>query len=140
MMVNHMDDNDDYGEITLDSTEPYAKKILEHFTQKETLEILELTQNPSTICEICARSLYSKATLYRRISDLLDTCLLFAVKKQDTSCKKYGSWLYVNSFYAISLRCGYTCNCDNSICTIVEILPKRKFYGHTLKAIRNSRL
>ncbi|MGI9568039.1 MAG: hypothetical protein ACR2LL_13660 [Nitrosopumilus sp.] len=46
MMVNHMADNDDYGVITLDNTEPYAKKILENFTQKETLKILELTQKP----------------------------------------------------------------------------------------------
>ena len=43
MMVNHMDDGDDYGVITLDNTEPYAKKILEYFTHKETLKILELT-------------------------------------------------------------------------------------------------
>ncbi|WP_316505596.1 hypothetical protein [Nitrosopumilus sp.] len=140
MMVNHLDDNSDYGEITLDSVEPFAQKIIEHFAHKETLEILELTQTPNTICDICTRLSYSKATLYRRVSDLLDTCLLFAIKKQNTSCKKYGSWMYVKSFYAISVRCGPICNCDNSICTVVEILPKREFYGKILKAIRNSRL
>ena len=139
MMVNHMDDNEDYGVITLDNTEPYAKKILEHFTQKETLEILELTQNPSTICDICARSSYSKATLYRRISDLLDCCLLFAVKKENNNCRKYGSWMYVKSFYAVSVRCGQMCNCNHCVCTVIEILPKREFYGQILKAVRNYR-
>ncbi|MGI9567010.1 MAG: hypothetical protein ACR2LL_08365 [Nitrosopumilus sp.] len=74
MMVNHMDDNDDYGVITLDNTEPYAKKILEYFTQKETLKILELTRNPCTICDICTETTYPK-TIYRRISDLHDCCL-----------------------------------------------------------------
>ena len=34
MMINHMDDGNDYGEITLDSTEPFAKKIIEHCTQR----------------------------------------------------------------------------------------------------------
>ena len=98
MMVNHMDDNEDYGEITLDNTEPYAKKILEYFTQKETLKILELTQNPSTICDICTKIIYPKTTIYRRISDLLDVCMLFAVKKENNNCKKYGSWMYTSHF------------------------------------------
>ena len=135
-----MDDGNDYGEITLDSTEPFAKKIIEHFAHKETLEILELTQTPSTICDICARSSYSKATLYRRISDLLDTCLLFAVKKENASCKRYGSWMYVKSFYAVSIRCGQVYNSNHCVCTVVKILPKKEFYGQILKAIRNSRL
>ena len=91
MMVNRMDDNGDCGEIILDSAEPYAKKILECFTHKETLEILELMQNPCTICDICARSSYSKATLYRRISDLLDCSLLFCSKKREYQLQKV--WL-----------------------------------------------
>ena len=62
MMVNRMDDNDDYGVIMLDNTEPYAKKILDLFSHKETLDILDLTENPSTIlrylCEIRIFSSY----------------------------------------------------------------------------------
>ena len=127
MMANRMDDNDDYGVITLDNTEPYAKKILEHFTHKETLKILEMTQNPCTICDICTETAYPKTTIYRRISDLLDCCLLFAVKKENTACKTYGSWMYVRSFYAISVRCGQMCNYNDCICTVIEILPKESF-------------
>lgn len=137
MMVNHIDDNDDYGEIILDNTEPYAKKILDCFTHKETLKILELAHNPSTICDICERSSYSKATLYRRISDLLDCCLLFAVKKENTNCEKYGSWMYAKSFYAISVRCGQISVDSNCQSVTIEILPKREFYGSVLKTIRN---
>jgi len=138
-MINHLNYDSDYGEIILDSAEPFAKKILEHFTSKATLEILELTQNPRTICEICARSSYSKATLYRRISNLLDCCLLFAVKKENNNCQKYGSWMYAKSFYAISVRSGQTSVDSDCQDTIIEILSKRKFYGQILKTIRNCR-
>ena len=137
MMVNHMDDNDDYGVITLDNTEPYAKKILEYFTHKETLKILELTQKPRTIWDICTKTTYPKTTIYRRISDLLDCCLLFAIRKENSNCRKYGSWMYVKSFYAISVRCGQMCNCNDCICTVVEILPKREFYGYILRTARS---
>ena len=136
-MVNHMDDHEDYGVITLDNTEPYAKKILEYFTHKETLKILELTENPCTICDICAETTYPKTTIYRRISDLLDVCLLFAAKKENTNCKKYGYWMYVKSFYAVSVRCGQMCNCNDRVCTVVEILPKREFYGKILRTVRS---
>ena len=136
-MVNRMDDNDDYGEIILDNTEPYAKKILDCFTHKETLKILELAHNPSTICDICERSSYPKATLYRRISDLLDCCLLFAVKKENAKCKKYGSWMYAKSFHAISVRCGKSSDDFNCKSVTIEILSKKEFYSQILKTIRN---
>ena len=140
MMVNHMDDNDDYGTITLDDTEPYAKKILDVFSHKETLDILDLTEKPSTICEICAKSKYSRSTIYRRISGLLDVCLLFTKRKQDKNFGRCGPWIYVKSVYSVSIKSGRmscSCNCTG---TLIEILPKREFYGQILKIIRNHRL
>ena len=140
MMVNHMDDNDDYGVITLDNTEPYAKKILDLLSHKETLDILDLTENPSTICDICTRSRYSRATIYRRVSELLDVCLLFTIRKQNKHFGRYCSWMYIKSAYAISIRSGrLNCSCD-CVGTLIEILPKREFYGQILKTVRYSRL
>ena len=141
MMVNHMDDNDDYGEIMLDSKEPFAKKILEFFTYKETLNILELTDNPISVNDISTRSGYSKISIYRRIPDLLDTSMLIAVgrEKDQKNHGRISSWLYEKSFYAAGIRVGPAteqCNCQ---CTIIEILPKRKFYGQILRTVRSYR-
>ena len=139
MMVNHMGYNDDYGEILFDSKEPFAKKILECLILKESLDILEITDNPTTVNDICEKLEYHRATIYRRISNLLDTCLLFTVgrEKDQKNHGKISSWLYEKSFYAAGIRCGPTtkyCNCQ---CTIIEILPKRKFYGQILKTVRS---
>ena len=143
MMVNHMDDGSAYGEITLDSTEPYAKKILEFFTYKDSLEILELAENPISVNDISAKSGYSKISIYRRIPDLLDTSMLIAVgrEKDQKNHGRVSSRLYEKSFYAAGVRCGGPainhCHCQ---VTIVEILPKRRFYGQILRTIRNWRL
>ena len=139
MMVNHLGDNDEYGEIILDSKESFAKKIFDLLTHQEILEILELTHNPITIQDICARTNYSRTKVYKRISQLLDSCLVFAVRKENTNFRKYGAWMYVKSFYVVSVRCGQMCKCNHCADTIVEILPKRKFYGQILKTIRNFR-
>ena len=142
MMVNHMDDCDDYGEILLDSTEPFAKKIIECITFKESLEILGLTEKPTTVNEICAKTEHSRATIYRRISDMLDACLLIAVGREQSkeNFGKVGAWIYEKSFYAVNVRCGPNSECCNRISTGVEILPKREFYGRILKTVRNYRL
>ena len=140
MMINHIEADDDYGIITLDNTEPYAKKVLDLLSHKETLDILDLTENPSTICDICAKSKYSRATIYRRISELLDVCLLFTIRKQDKNFGRYGSWMYIKSVYSVSIRSGrMSCNCD-CVGTLIEILPKRRFYGQILSVIRNPQL
>ena len=124
-----MDDNNDYGIITLDNTERYAKKILDLLSHKETLDILDLTENPSTVCNICTKSRYSCMTRYRRISELLDVCLLFTIRKQDKYFERCGPWMYIKSVYSVSIKSGkmsYSCNCTG---TFVEIFPKREFYG-----------
>ena len=138
-MVNHMNDNDDYGEIMLDSKEPFAKKILEFFTHKDSLKILELAEDPISVNKISIRSGYPRAAIYRRIPDLLDTCMLIAVgrEKDQKNHGKVSSWLYEKSFYAAGIRCGPItgyCHCQ---CTIVDILPKRKFYGRILRIVRS---
>ena len=136
MMVNHMDDGDDYGIITLDNAEPYTKKILDLFSHKETLDILDLIENPSTICDICIKSNYSRATIYRRISELLDVCLLSTKRKQDKSFGGCGPWIYAKSVYSVSITSGRmscSCNCTG---TLIEVLPKRKFYGPILRTVR----
>ena len=66
-----MNDNDDYGEIMLDSKEQFAKKILEFFTYKDSLEILELADEPISVNDISARYGYSKISIYRRIPGYL---------------------------------------------------------------------
>ena len=77
-----MDNNDDYGEIILDSQEPFAKKILEFFTYKDSLDILELAEDPISVNDINARSGYPKVTIYRRMPDLLDVSMLIAVGRE----------------------------------------------------------
>ena len=141
MMVNHMDDNDDYGEILLDTKEPFAKKILEFFTYKDSLEILQLTEDPISVNDISARSGYSKMSIYRRIPDLLDTSMLIAVgrEKDPKNHGRVSSRLYEKSFYAAGVRVGPStehCHCQ---CTIIEILPKRRFYGQILRTVRSYR-
>ena len=141
MMINHMDDNNDYGEIILDSKEPFAKKILEFFTYKDSLDILELAEDPISVNDISARSGHPKVAIYRRIHDLLDVSMLIAVgrEKDRKNHGKVSSWLYEKSFYAAGVRCGPAtkyCHCQ---CTMVEILPKRKFYGQILKTVRSYR-
>ena len=141
MMVNHMDENDDYGEILLDSTEPFAKKIIECITFKESLEILDLAEKPTTVNEIYGKTEYSRATIYRRISDMLDACMLIAVgrEKNREYFGKVGAWIYEKSFYAVNVRCGPNSDCCDCISTGVEILPKREFYGRILKTVRDCR-
>lgn len=141
MMINSMGDNDEYGEILLDSTEPFAKKIIECITFKESLEILGLAEKPVTVNEICTKTEYSRATIYRRISDMLDACLLIPVGRvQDKEhFRKVGAWIYEKSFYAVNVRCGPNSECRDCISTGVEILPKREFYGRILKTVRNCR-
>ena len=144
MMANLMDDDDDGSDcqkITLDLTEPHAKKILENLTDSRMLEILELVQNPSTICNICARSSLSrsKATLYKRMSELLDCGLLFAVKKENIGGEEYGSWAYAKSFHSISVKFGQTgtAGSDHPVgSTVIEILPKRNTHAQILKTMR----
>ena len=141
MMVNHMNDNDDYGEILLDSKEPFAKKILEFFTYKDSLEILELADKPISVNDISARSGYSKISIYRRIPGLLDTSLLIAVgrKKDQKNHGKVSSRLYEKSFYSAGVKVGPStkqCHCQG---TTIEILPKRKFYGQILRTVRSYR-
>ena len=75
MMINHMDENNDYGEIISDSKEPFARKILEFFTYKDSLDILELAEDPISVNDISAKSGHSKATIYRRVPDLLDVSI-----------------------------------------------------------------
>ena len=96
MMINHMYENDDYGEIILDSKEPFAKKILEFFTYKDSLDILELAEDPISVNDISTKSGYPKATIYRRIPDLLDISMLIAVgrEKDQKNHGKVSSWLY----------------------------------------------
>jgi predicted transcriptional regulator len=103
-------------------------------------DILDLIENPSTIHDICAKSKYSRATIYRRISELLDACLLFTIRKQDKNFGRCGPWIYVKLVYSISMKSGrmsYSCDCTD---TLIEILPKRRFYGQILKMIRDYRL
>ena len=139
MMENPTDDsNSDYKKIILDCTEPHAKKILEHFTRNGTLEILQLVQNPSTVCEICARTSYSKTEMYKRLSDLLDCGLLFAMKKDNTGGEEYGSWTYVKSFHAISVKTGQMnmrSDPQDTAATTIEILPKRNTYAEILQTV-----
>ncbi|WP_316504864.1 hypothetical protein [Nitrosopumilus sp.] len=141
MMVNHMDDYDDYGEIILDSKEPFAKKILEFFTYKDSLDIFELAEDPISVNDISARSGHTKATIYRRIPDLLDTSMLIAVgrEKDQKNHGKISSWLYEKSFYAAGVRCGPTTDYCHCQATVIEILPKRRFYGQILRTIRSYR-
>ena len=141
MMINHMDENDDYGEIILDSKEPFAKKILEFFTYKDSLDILELAEDPISVSDISAKSGHPKPAIYRRIPDLLDVSMLIAVgrEKDRKNHGKVSSWLYEKSFYAAGIRCGPATNYCHCQCTIVEILPKRKFYGQILKTVRSYR-
>ncbi len=65
MMVNHMNEYNDYGETLLDSAEPFAKKIIECITFKESMEILVLAEKPTTVNEICTKTEYSRTTIYR---------------------------------------------------------------------------
>lgn len=141
MMINHMDDSDDYGEILLDSTEPFAKKIIECITFRESLEILGLAEKSITVNEICSKTEYSRATIYRRISDMLDAYLLIAVRREQSGeyFGKVGARIYEKSFYAVNVRCGPNSECRDCISTGVEILPKREFYGRILKTVRNCR-
>lgn len=136
-----MNDSDDYGKILLDSMEPFARKIIECITFKESLEILELAEKPITVNEICVKTEYSRATTYRRISDMLDACLLIAVGREQSreNFGKVGAWTYEKSFYAVNVRCGPNSECCDCISTGVEILPKREFYGRILKTVRNYR-
>ena len=83
MMVNHMYDNDDYGKILLDTTEPFAKKILKFFTYWGLLEILELTENPILVNDKSAKSGYSKISICRRfLICLMPACSLQWDKKR----------------------------------------------------------
>ena len=126
-----MYNNDDYVEILLDSAEPFAKKIIECITFKESLEIFGFAEKPTTINEICAKTEHSRATIYRRISKILDTCLLIAVGREQNkeNFGNVGAWIYEKSFYAINVKCGPNSECCDCISTGVEILPKREFYG-----------
>ncbi len=137
-MVNPMDGRNAYGKIILDSAEPFAKKILECFTCKDSLDILELTEKPISVNDISARSGHPKATIYRRIPDLMNIGMLIAVgrEKNQKNYGRVGSWLYENSFCTVDIRCGLvTDHCPHQ-CTIIEITSKRKFYGQILRKVR----
>ena len=104
MMVNHMDGTDGYGEIILDSTEPFAKMILKCFASKCSLDILEVTDDPITVNDISAGSGYTKARVYRQIHDLLNSSMLVAVgrEKDQRHHGRVSSRLYERSFYALA--------------------------------------
>ncbi len=138
MMVNHMDSRDAYGKIILDSAEPFAKKILACFACKDSLDILELAEEPISVNDISARSGHPKVTIYRRIPDLTNASMLIAVGREK-DYKNHGrvsSWLYEKSFYAVGIRCGPVIHRCNYQCTIIEIISKRKFYGQILRAVK----
>ncbi len=138
MMINHMDSRDVFGKIILDSAEPFAKKLLECFTCNDSLDILELTEEPISVNDISTRSGYPKATIYRRIPDLVNTSMLIAVGREK-DYKNHGrvsSRLYEKSFYAVGIKCGPVIHHCNYQCTIIQIISKRKFYGQILRTAR----
>jgi len=138
MMVNHMSNEEDCGKIILDSDEPIAKKILEFFTHKDSLDILELAEEPISVKDISARSRCPKNTIYRRIPDLVDASMLIAVgrEKDQKNHDRLSSWLYEKSFHAVCVRFDSRTNHTHCHCTIIEIISKRKFYGKILKTAR----
>ncbi len=141
MMRSHLGNGDDFGEIILDSQESITRKILEYLNNQEIYEILKITENPCTPLEIWEKSSYSKATIYRRISDLVELGLLSTVKREEDKLGKYGAWQYVNTFFVISTRYGKTAreeeNSNPIFDPIVQMSPKREFYGLILKVIRD---